>query len=86
MYVKYKKTRRVDSKHPPIDTRLVTWDDTPMTCFANACQPVLLTASVHWCLGGQRRERGNARAAGLLALGSACEHARVSLVCLDDRI
>jgi len=42
MYVKYKKTRRVDSKHPPIDTRLVTWDDTPMTCFANASQPVLL--------------------------------------------
>jgi len=48
-HVKYKKTHRVDSKHPPNDTRLVTWDDTPVACFANAYQPVLLVwrSSIH---------------------------------------
>ena len=41
-HVKYVKTHRVESKHPPISTRLVTWDDTPIACFADACQIVLL--------------------------------------------
>ena len=42
-------------------------------------------ASGRRCLGGQHRARGSAGAAGLLALGSAFEHARVSFVCYQSR-